>query len=343
MTKSNLIAIDLAKTNFQVAQYQGNKRVKNQQVSRQTLLKLLAKSTLGVVAMEACGGAHYFARVAKGHGHKVMLLDARFVKAFRQGQKTDANGAIAIATASRSPNVRCGKVLSVEEQCLQSLGQLRALADKQKIQLSNQIRGLLLEFGITIAQSDVAFKKAIPEILEEGDGALPAELKHAIALNYEQYRLQCQYKEQLHARIERIAKGSEPCQRLMALEGVGPIKAIELLSFLGNTEAFDDARRAAACAGVTPTQHSSGGKAKIGRIPRRRGGALRRNLFLGARAVVSKLKHREPKTEKEQWIKALLQRKSVKCAAIALANKTVRTAYAMLKKGSTYQPKLLTA
>lgn len=166
MTKSNLIAIDLAKTNFQVAQYQGNKLLKNQQVSRQALIKLLAKSTPSVVTMEACGGAHYFARVAKLYGHKVMVLDARFVKAFRQAQKTDANDAIAIATASRSPNVRCSKVLSAEEQCLQSLSQMRALADKQKIQLSNQIRGLLLEFGITIAQSDVAFKKAIPEVIE---------------------------------------------------------------------------------------------------------------------------------------------------------------------------------
>lgn len=129
----------------------------------------------------------------------------------------------------------------------------------------------------------------------------------------------------------------------MALEGGGPITAIELLTFLGNVEAFDNARSAAACAGVTPTQHSSGRKAKIGHIPKKRGGTLRRNLFLGARSVVCKLKHKEPKTEKEQWIKSLLQRKSVKCAAIALANKTVRTAYAMLKKGSDYQPQLLTA
>lgn len=343
MTKSNLIAIDLAKTNFQAAQYKGNKLLKNQQVSRQALIKLLAKSMPGLVAMEACGGAHYFARLAKHYGHEVMVLDARFVKAFRQGQKTDANDAIAIATASRSPNVRCGKVLSVEEQCLQSLSQMRVLADKQKIQLSNQIRGLLLEFGITIAQSEVAFKQAIPEILEDGDNTLPMELKHAIALSYDSYQRQCESKETLHKQIEHIAKGNEPCQRLMALEGVGPITAIALLTFLGNTHSFDNARRAAALAGVTPLQHSSGGKTKIGHIPKRRGGALRRNLFLGARAVVSKLKQREARTEKEQWIKSLLQRKSVKCVAIALANKTIRTAYALLKKGSDYQPQLLTA
>ena len=129
----------------------------------------------------------------------------------------------------------------------------------------------------------------------------------------------------------------------MALEGVGPITAIELLSFLGDTTQFSNGRDAAACAGVTPLQHSTGGKAKIGRIPKRRGGALRRNLFLGARSIVSKLKNREPSTEKERWIKNLLVRKGVKCAAIALANKTMRTAYALLKNGTNYEPTALTA
>jgi transposase len=343
MNKSNLLAIDLAKINFQVCQYKGNKQLKNQQVSREALLKLLATSKPSLVAMETCGGAHYFARVARSNGHEVMLLDARFVKAFRQGQKTDANDAMAIATASRAPSAHSCKVLSIEEQALRSLSHLRALADKQKLQLSNQVRGLLLEFGITIAQSEAAFRKAIPEILEDGESPLPVELKHAIALSYEHYRLQCQSKEKHHKQIEHIAKGNETCQRLMALEGVGPITAIELLTLLGNGEAFDKAKRAAACAGVTPRQHSSGGKAKIGHIPKRRGCSLRRNLFLGARSVVSKLKYKEPKTKKEQWIKSLLQRKSVKCVSIALANKTVRTAYAMLKKGTEYQPTLLAA
>jgi len=343
MTQSNLIAIDLAKNIFQVAQFQGSKLKSNKQASRKALLELLVKAKPSVVAMEACASAQYFARTAQSFGHKVMLLDPLFVKAFRQGQKTDANDAIAIAIASKVPNVRTCKILSIEEQALQSLSKVRALADKQKIQLSNQIRGLLLEFGIVINQSEAAFKAAIPDILEDAENTLPLELKHALALTYALYQQQCDNKVELQKQIERIVKQNDGCQRLMALEGVGPITAIELLSFLGDTTQFSNGRSAAACAGVTPLQHSTGGKAKIGRIPKRRGGALRRNLFLGARSIVSKLKNREASTEKERWIKSLLIRKGVKCAAIALANKTMRTAYALLKNGTNYEPTALTA
>ena len=120
MAQSNLIAIDLAKNIFQVAQFQGSKLKSNKQASRRALLELLVKAKPSVVAMEACASAQYFARTAQSFGHKVMLLDPLFVKAFRQGQKTDANDAIAIAIASKVPNVRTCKILSIEEQALQS-------------------------------------------------------------------------------------------------------------------------------------------------------------------------------------------------------------------------------
>ena len=325
-----------------MGQFKGNKLKFNKSVNRQTLLELLVKEKPSVVAMEACVSAQHFARTAQPFGHDVILLDPLSVKAFRQSQKTDANDAIAIAVASLVPNVRSCKILTIEEQALQSLSKVRALADKQKIQLLNQIRGMLLEFGIVINQSEVAFKAAIPDILEDAENTLPLELKHALALSYSLHKQQCENKVELQKQIERIAKQNDGCQRLMALEGVGPITAIELLSFLGNTTQFSDGRSAAACAGMTPLQHSTGGKTKIGRILKRRGGALRRNLFLGARSVVSKLKNREATTEKERWIKNLLIRKGVKCAAIALANKTMRTAYALLKNSTTYELKPLT-
>lgn len=233
--------------------------------------------------------------------------------------------------------------MTVEEQTLQSLSLARALVDKQKTQLSDQIRGLLLEFGVVINQGDAALTQAAPDILEDAEYALPIALKQALAVSYNLYKTQCDAKVQLHKYVEAITKQNESCQRLMALEGVDPITAIELLSFLGNTSQFSDARGAATCAGVTPTQHSSGGKTKIGHIPKRRGNTLRKNLFLGARKVVSRLKYKEVSTEKERWIRNLLAKKSVKRVAIALANKTVRTAHALLKNGSTYESKILTA
>ncbi len=139
-----------------------------------------------------------------------------------------------------------------------------------------------------------------------------------------------------------MVKQDEQCERLLALEGVGPITAVGLLVSLGDASHFTDGRNAAASIGVTPRQHSSGGKVRIGHIAKYRGEIkLRSHLFLGARAVISQLKHREPRTKKERWIKALVERRGVKCAAIALANKTIRTAYAMLKKGTSYETELL--
>ena len=341
MTQSNLIAIDLAKNVFQIAQFKNNKLKFNKQMKRSPMIEYLAKAEKALVVMEACGSAHHIARTARSMGHEVMLLPPRFVKAFRQGQKTDANDVLAIASASQAHNVMPCKIMTLEEQTLQSLSQVRALVDKQKVQLSNQIRGLLLEFGIVINQGDAALERVVPDILEDAENSLPIVLKQAISVSYDLYKTQCEAKAQLHKKIEAITKENDSCQRLMALEGVGPITAIELLSFLGNTSQFSDARGAAACAGVTPVQHSSGGKAKIGHIPKKHGNTLKKNLFLGARTVVSLLKHKEATTEKERWIKNLLTRKSVKCVAIALANKTVRTAYALLKNGSKYEPKML--
>ena len=342
MSKFNLISIDLAKNVFQVGKFLHQNLQSNKAVSRKELLSILTTSPRCKVVMESCGGAHYWARKARSVGHEVVILDPRFVKAFRVGQKTDANDVIAIAAASFSPNVRPCKSLTQAQQSLQSIERMRALAEKQKRQLANQIRGLLLEFGIVIKQSECAFRQAIPEILEDSDNGLTAGLRQCLAQCYELFKAQSTLKETLNELLTGLVKQDEQCERLLELEGVGPITAVGLLISLSDTTHFTSGRNAAANVGVTPRQHSSGGKVRIGHIAKYRGEiTLRSYLFLGARAVISQLKHREPKTKKEQWLKALVERRGVKCAAIALANKTVRTAYAMLKKGTSYEPSLL--
>ncbi|QQQ65420.1 transposase [Pseudoalteromonas sp. GCY] len=170
-----------------MAQLKGNKLKFNKPMKREPMLELLAKTEGSKVVMEACGSAQHIARKALSLGHDVMLLPPKFVKAYRQGQKTDANDVLAIASASQAYNVKPCKIMTVEEQTLQSLSQARALIDKQN-------------------------------------------------------KTQCDAKAQLHKQVEAITKQNDSCQRLMALEGVGPITAIELLSFLGNTSQFSDAR-----------------------------------------------------------------------------------------------------
>jgi len=202
---------------------------------------------------------------------------------------------------------------------------------------------LLIEFGITFTQGEKALRQAIPSLLEEAENGLPYDLRQSLRLMYEQYKHTCDALVAMDKQLKQLENQQDRCLRLMDLETVGPVTAVGLSIMLGDTCQFASGRNAAACTGVTPLQHSSGGKARIGHIPKRRGDTLRRNLFLGARSVLSKLKHREPRTVKEQWMKSLLERKGLKCASIALANKTVRTAYALLKNGTTYQPEPLEA
>jgi len=159
MEQWNVIAIDLAKDIFQVCIMTTNgKIIFNKSMSRAKLKEWIPKQKLSLVAMESCGGAHYWARSAQSLGHNVMVIPPKQVKPFRTGQKTDANDAVAIAVASRAANIKPARILSIEQQSLQSIEKMRGMLDKQKLQLSNQVRGLLLEFGIVINKSIKSFK-----------------------------------------------------------------------------------------------------------------------------------------------------------------------------------------
>jgi len=345
MEQCNVIAIDLAKDIFQICIMTTNgKIIVNKAMNRAKLKEWLAKQKLSLVAMESCGGAHYWARFAQSLGHKIIVIPPKQVKPFRTGQKTDANDAVAIAVASRAANIKPARVLSIEQQALQSIEKMRSLIDKQKLQLSNQARGLLLEFGIVINKSIKSFKERIPEILEDAENDLTFPMRKGLLQMWELYsRLEDDFDEINNELIQLTAQDSD-CQKLMKLEGVGPITAVRLKIQLGNGEHFNSGRQVAACTGLTPKQHSSGGKVKLGSVGK--GSCdkpLRSCIFLGARAVVSKLKNRPAKTEKERWLKALIERRGVNCASMALANKTARTAYALLKNNTDYKPVLIAA
>jgi len=345
MEQCNVIAIDLAKDIFQVCiMTKHGKIIFNKAMKRDKLKAWLAKQNLSLVAVESCGGAHYWARFARSLGHKVMVIPPKQVKPFRTGQKTDANDAVAIAVASRAPNIKPARVLSIEEQGLQSIEKMRSLIDKQKLQLSNQVRGLLLEFGIVINQSIKSFKERIPEILEDAENDLSFPMRKAVLQMWALYSRLDDDFEVINNELIQLTAQDFDCQRLMKLEGVGPITAVRLKIQLGSGEHFNSGRQVAACIGLTPKQHSSGGKVKLGSVGK--GSCdkpLRSCIFLGARAVVSKLKSRPAKTEKERWLKALIERRGVNCASMALANKTARTAYALLKNNTDYKPVLIAA
>jgi transposase len=340
MNQCNVIAIDLAKDIFQVCIMNSHGKIGlNQAFSRAKLKRWLPQQSLSVVAMESCGGASYWERLASSFGHQTLMMPPRQVKPFRTGQKTDTNDVVAIAIASRAPNIKPARSLTIEQQGLQCVDRMRDMLDKQKLQLSNQLRGLLLEFGIVINKSVRSFKERLPEILEDVDNELPVPMRQSLYQMWELYgRLEDDF-DALDLRLKQLTDQDDECQRLVKLEGVGPITAVRLKLQLSHGDHFKNGRQASACIGLTPKQHSSGGKVKLGPISKVScDRALRSCLYLGARAVVSKLKNRPAKTEKERWLKALIERRGVSCASIALANKTVRTAYVMLKNGSDYKP-----
>jgi transposase len=339
MNKYNVIAIDLAKMIFQVCimNIEG-KILLNKTMKRNNLSEWLACQELSLVAMESCGGSNYWARLAQSLGHQVIVIPPRQVKPFRTGQKTDANDAVAIAVASKAPNIKPARVMTVEQQSLQSVDKMRNIVDKQKLQLSNQIRGLLLEFGLVINKSSSNFRSRIPEILEDAENEIPSPMRQSLFQLWELYIRLGEDYETLDSLLKELAIQDHDCQRLMKLESVGPVNAVKLKIRLGHGEHFKNGREAAACIGTTPKQHSSGGKVIMGSVAKITcDRSLRSTLFLGARSVASKIKKREPETEKERWLKALVERRGVNCAAMALANKTIRTAYAILKNNSNYQ------
>ena len=340
MKKSNVLAIDLAKNTLQLGKFKANgKMIYNRAYSRQRLKQQLQKEEPCLVAMEACGGAHYWARFAQSCGHQVKLLHARSVKAFCTGQKTDENDAQAIAVAAGQDHLHPVRVLSVDEQSAQALDRARKLANHQCTALSNQIRGFLGEFGVVIPQGKAALRQALPRLLDVEDRRLPESFRPLLHALWQQLDLLEGQEARLTKQLEQQVKQIEACQRLLSLEGVGPISAFKLWLGLGDGSGYRSGKNAAASFGLTPKQFSSGGKERIGHISRCSADqSLRSTLYQGAMSVIRQLKKRGPSTGKERWLLALVHRRGTKVAAIALCNKTVRTAYALLSNNTTYQP-----
>jgi transposase len=347
MYNNNVIAIDLAKSSFQVCVLdKTNQVISNTAKSRDQTLRWLARQKPSLVALEACGSAHFWAKKAQSYGHQTMLITPKFVKKFLEGHKTDGNDAIAIAVASRQPNVKPIQVKSDEQLGLQGCDRVRQHYQDELTATSNLLRGLLYEFGLTIAKGHRAFVEQVPLLLEDAENALPNMLRTEIHRLYMAWRM---LKKQLIAITKRQnahINQHPKCQQLTALEGVGEVNALGLYLALGETgDSFKNGRAASACIGLTPKQFSTGGKTTLLGISKQVANKrLRANLIQGALAKVQAVNKREPKTTKDAWLKALIERRGLRRAAVALANKTIRTAWAMLHYGTQYKaPKSITS
>lgn len=336
MAQSNTIGVDLAKNVIQVSVVSSRgKEIANKALSRQKFSEFLVKQNPSLVAFEACASAHHWARLAREAGHTVRILPALSVAPYRQGHKTDKNDALAVAEAAVRPNIKEAPLKSIEQQGLQAIQRSREMLIRDRTAISNHIRGLLLEFGITIPKGFCHLHQAVPDILEDGENGVPDMFRPTLSLMYERLIQVKQDIDQLTQEIESLVKANDACKRLLDIEGVGPISAVLLYATLGSGEAFHNGREFSAYIGLTPKQYSSGGKTNLIGISRYVANKrLRAVLIQGARAYIHRVK--EAKTPKEKWLVAMVARSGYGKASVALANKNVRTAWAMLTRGSSY-------
>jgi transposase len=337
MRYSTTVGVDLAKNVIQISVVSARgKELCNRSLTRKKFTEFLGKQKPSLVAFESCATAHYWARVAQRHGHKARIIPAKAVAPFRQGHKTDSNDALAVAEAACRPNIKEAPMKTVEQQGLQAIQRSRELLNQECTALSNHLRGLLMEFGVVIPQGFASLLRALPEVLEDGDNELPDLYRPTL---HRMYARLLDLREDIEAMTKEVGLlvNEHPvCSRLTALEGIGPIGALLLYAVMGSGMAFKNAREFAAYLGLVPRQYSSAGKTNIVGLSKKVGNRkLRAVLILGARAYTYRLK--EPKSSKDRWLKDLIDRVGHSRAAIALANKKVRTAWALVTQGTEYQ------
>ncbi len=329
------VGIDLAKTVFQVHGVdEKGKSVLRKQLKRAQVLEFFANLQRCLIGMEACGSAHYWARKLSALGHEVKLMAPQLVKPYVKSNKSDRNDAEAICEALGRPNMRFVPIKHPEQQALLALHRVREGLVAARTAQVNQIRGLLAEFGLVMPQGVAKMRARVPEILEDGANELPGLMRERVARCYEQFQgLDAQVHE-LEARIVRWHRDHEASRQLAEVPGVGPITATAYVATLGDGQAFNSGRQAAAWLGIVPRQRGSGGKQQLLGISKRGDVYLRKLLIHGARAV---LRHLKPE-QADSWLGALARRRHRNVAAVALANKNARILWALLAHGGKYQP-----
>ena len=330
------IGIDLAKQVFQIHGVdRSGKVVVRKQLRRSQMLTYFSKLPATLIGMEACGSSHYWARELGKMGHDVRLMSPQFVKPYVKSGKNDANDAEAICEAVGRPNMRFVRVKSVEQQVMQAEHRIRARLIKARTALSNEIRGLLGEFGIVLPAALANLRRAIPELLEDAENGLLSEFRRLLRLLGEELTQLDDSIKKYDARIAQSAKEDERIKRLLAVEGIGPVVASALVSAVGDGKQFGKGRDMAAWLGLTPNQHSSGGKSRLGHISKRGDKYVRTLLIHGARAA---LKAAENKTDgRSRWVTGLAKRRNKNIATVALANKNARIAWSILSREETYR------
>lgn len=332
----SVLGIDLAKSIFQLhgINEQG-KAILRKRVSRGELLRFIANLSPCTIAMEACGGAHYWGREFMKLGHQVKLISPQFVKPYVKSNKNDYQDAEAICEAATRPSMRFVSVKPVEKQDIQCLHRVRQRLIKNRTALINEIRGFLLEYGIVIPRNAGQIRKSIPRILEEKADSLSVIFSTLLEKLYEEFQVLDDKIDYYDQKLGIIFRENEVCQRVAKVEGVGFITATALYSMVTDPKAFRNGRQFAASLGLVPRQNSSGGKTVLLGISKRGDAYLRTLLIHGARACLRLIGQK--RDAKSRWAAQKLEARGYNKTCVALANKHARIIWALMARGTEYQ------
>jgi transposase len=337
MEKISIIGLDLAKQVFQVhaADAQG-RCVLRKQLKRCEVLAFFARLTPCVVAMEACGTAHYWAREIAKLGHEARLIPPAYVKAYVKRGKNDAIDAEAICEAASRPSMRFVPVKSVEGQALAMLHRSRDLSIKNRTMLVNALRGHLAEFGFIAAKGIGKLPDLIKIVSEAPKEALPDMVRATLSGFLDAIAGLNVHLAAIETQLRAWHKSDAKSQRLASVPGIGLIGATALCALVPDPSLFKNGRHLAAWLGLTPRQDGTGGKTRLKRISKAGDGYLRRLLVLGATALLRSLANKT--TPLALWMQGLLARRPPRLVTVALANKLARIAWALMVKAEAYKP-----
>lgn len=330
------IGIDLAKEVFQLhAVDQAGKTIYKKKMRRAEMILHLSNLPSCLIGMEACASSHYWARKLSQMGHTVKLMAPQFVKPYVKSNKNDAADAEAICEAVTRPNMRFVSIKDVEQQTILSIHRVRQLLVTERTAQVNQIRGLLAEFGIVMPKGIGHLAKRIPDILEDAENDLTNGMRDLILCCFERMKRISKEIDQKELLIRQWHKQNSLSTKLEKIPGIAPLTASVFVATIGNALEFKSGRELSAYIGLVPRQHSSGGKQNLLGISKRGDIYLRTLLIHGARSVI---RYADTSPNASPWVKSIIDRRNKNIATVALANKNVRTIWALLTKGGDFDP-----
>ena len=336
MSEIITVGLDLAKNVFQAHGADASGRgVLRKKLRRDQVLEFFGRLPSCIVAMEACGGAHFWGREIGKLGHEVLLVPPAYVKPFVKRQKNDAADAEAICEAAQRPTMRFVPVKSEEIQGAAMVFRVRELLIRQRTQAINALRGHLAEFGQIVPQGAANVARLVAIVENLGSGLSADAIATLKVLTAALSHLEAEIGK-LDAEIARRAKENEVARRLMTVPGIGPLIATAIAVLAPPPETFRKARDFAAWLGLTPRQHSTGGKQRLGATTKMGERSLRRLLIIGANSIIIK-RHVHAAARPGTWLDGMLSRKPTMLVRVALANKMARIVWALMARGGVYQ------